>query len=194
MDRGKIPGPPRVLCMGNIGRSQGLARIVETFETNERLRKLGAELILTGAGVAQDEVWGAIRTERTKMLGVIELDELKAEMARAHLGAVTQSYSGGEFNVPSKLMNYMAVGLPVVASVKPESETARIVNRSGGGWVSDSASPESFADSILEAFTKREELTRRGQAGVKFAESNLTIDVLADKFEQTFKIATSSEK
>ena len=37
-----------------------------------------------------------------------------------------------EFNLPSKLMRgYMAYGIPVIASVNPASETARIVPRVG---------------------------------------------------------------
>ena len=169
-----IPGPPRVLCMGNIGKSQGLARIVEAFEADERLTELGAELALAGAGVAEDEVRAAIRTDRTKMLGVLGPDDLKAEIARSHLGAVTQAYSGGEFNVPSKLMNYLAVGLPVVASVRPESEAARIVEQSGAGWVSDSSDPQGFVDSIVEAVSAEDELARRSRAGVDFARDNLS--------------------
>ena len=186
VERGSIPGPPRVLCMGNIGKSQGLARIVEAFESDERLNELGAELALAGAGVAEDEVREVIRTDRTKMLGVLGPDELRAEIARAHLGAVTQAYSGGEFNVPSKLMNYLAVGLPVVASVRPESEAARIVRESGAGWVSDSRDPQGFVDSIIEAFSAREQLTKRSEAGVAFANENLSIETLADRFEEAF--------
>lgn len=183
VDRGKIPGPPRVLCMGNIGRSQGLARIVEEFEADGRLRELGAELALAGAGVAEDEVRAAITTDRVKMLGILGPAALKAEIARSHLGAVTQAYSGGEFNVPSKLMNYLAVGLPVVASVRPESEAARIVEQSGAGWVSDSSDPAGFVKSIVEAMSRPDELTRRSEAGMEFARKNLSADALADKFD-----------
>ncbi|MBK5232218.1 MAG: glycosyltransferase family 4 protein [Thermoleophilia bacterium] len=191
IERGKIPGPPRVLCMGNIGKSQGLARIVETFEADARLTELGAELILTGAGVAEDEVRAAIKTDRVKMLGVIELAALKYEIARSHLGAVTQAYSGGEFNVPSKLMNYMAAGLPVVASVRPESEAARIVQQSGAGWISDSADPSGFVESIVEAMSRPDELTRRSEAGIEFAGNNLSTEALADRFDVALLHATS---
>ena len=190
--RGEIPGPPRVLCMGNIGKSQGLAEIVTAFESDHRLTELGAELSLAGAGVAEDEVRAAITTDRVKMLGVLGPAELETEISGSHLGAVTQSYAGGEFNVPSKLMNYLAVGLPVVASVRPESEAARIVRQSGGGWVTDSADSKGFADSIVEAMSDRAELTSRGDAGAEFAMKNLSVDVLADKFEDAISEATGA--
>ena len=181
--RNKIPDPPRILCMGNIGKSQGLARIVETFEADPRLEELGAELTLAGAGVAEEEVRATIRTNRVKMPGVLDGDSLRAEIARSHLGAVTQAYSGGEFNVPSKLMNYLAVGLPVIASVNPESEAARIVKQSKSGWVTDSVNPQGFVDSIVKAIADREDLARRGKAGAEFARKNLSAEALVDKFE-----------
>jgi colanic acid biosynthesis glycosyl transferase WcaI len=184
IDRGEIAGAPRILCMGNIGKSQGLTRIVEAFESNERLQGLGAELAFAGAGVAEEEVRASARSDRVKFLGVLRPADLKIEIARSHLGAVTQAYEGGEFNVPSKLMNYLASGLPVVASVDPKSEAARVIRDSGGGWSSDSADPSRFAQLIVEAMADLSELTRRGEAGASFARANLTADALVDRFEE----------
>lgn len=180
--RGEIPGPPRILCMGNIGKSQGLDQVVRAFEADPRLSELGAELALAGAGVAEDEVRAAITTDRVKMLGVLGAEDLKKEIDRSHLGAVTQTYTGGEFNVPSKLMNYLSAGLPVVASVRPGSEAGRIVEEAGAGWVSDSADLSGFTDSIVEAMSDPSGLNRRSEAGVDFARRNLTADALVDRF------------
>ena len=128
------------------------------------------------------------------MMGVLTQAQLENEIARAHLGAVTQAYSGGEFNVPSKLMNYLAVGLPVVASVRPESEAARIIDLAGAGWVTDSSNPSEFADSIVDAMSRPEELTKRSESGMRFANANLTVDVLADKFETAMFDAVQGRK
>ncbi len=57
---------------------------------------------------------------------------------------MTQRYEGTEFNIPSKLMNFMAYGLPMLAAADPKGEVARIVHESGGGWVVDSSHPENF--------------------------------------------------
>ncbi|MCB8914433.1 MAG: glycosyltransferase family 4 protein [Thermoleophilales bacterium] len=181
--RGEIPGPPRVICMGNIGKSQNLVEIVRAFEADPQLASKGAILTLAGAGVAEEEVRSAITTDRVLMPGVLGPEPLGEEIERTHLGAVTQAYSGGEFNVPSKLMNYLAVGLPVVASLRPGSEAGRIINESGAGWVSDSVDPSGFAASIVEAISDPEQLTARSRAGVSFARDNLTAEVLADRFE-----------
>lgn len=126
----------------------------------------------------------SIRTDRVKMLGVRGSTELKANIAHSHLGAVIQACAGSEFNVPSKIMNYLAVGLRIVASVNPESEAASTVREAGAGWIADSAKPADFAGSVVEALSDPDELTKRGEAGASFAPANLTPDVLADKFEE----------
>lgn len=48
--RGEIPEPPRVLCMGNIGKSRGPTHIVKAFEDSGVLKDKNAELAPAGAG------------------------------------------------------------------------------------------------------------------------------------------------
>ena len=178
------PGdPPRILCMGNIGRSQNIPAIIAAFEANERLRDLDARLVIAGTGVAEDEARAAIKGDRVEMPGLLLGQDLVDELARADLGLVSQSYDGGEFNVPSKLMNYLAVGLPVVASVDPEGEVAGILERSGAGWMTDRVEPERFAEAAADAIADPEALREKSGRAVAFASGHLMPSSLADTFE-----------
>jgi colanic acid biosynthesis glycosyl transferase WcaI len=181
--------PPRVLCMGNIGRSQGLAEIVRNFESNPELEALGARLVVAGSGVAEQEVKSAITTDRVEMTGLLDEEGVKSELRRASLAAVTQSYDAGEFNVPSKLMNYLATGMPVVGSVSESGEAARIIRQSESGWIS---SPGMFGTTVVAALRDREELRRRSRNGHRFARENLSPAALADTFESQFRATLPS--
>ncbi|HTU14857.1 MAG TPA: glycosyltransferase family 4 protein [Solirubrobacterales bacterium] len=172
--------PPRIVCMGNIGRSQGLDEIVRDFESDPELSKLGARLVICGSGVAAPEVKAAIRTDRVEMPGLLSPEDLRSELERASLALVSQAYGEGEFNVPSKLMNYLAAGLPVIASVRPESEAARIVEASSAGWVTPQGRIGAAASSAL---ADPESLRTKSRNGLSFAESNLTPAALAEKFD-----------
>jgi colanic acid biosynthesis glycosyl transferase WcaI len=176
--------PPRILCMGNIGKSQNLRSIVRAFESDPDLARMGARLILTGTGVAEDEVRTAIRTDRVEMKGLVSDEELQRELDLASLGAVTQHYGGAEFNVPSKLMNYFGSGLPVIASVDPAGEVTRLLELCGGGWATSSADPASFARQAAAAFLDPSELGRRGAAAWKFARDNFAPEALVAAFER----------
>ena len=127
--------------MGNIGFSQGLAPLVRAFDRSEELAAMDARLIITGNGVAADEARRMAAPGRVEMLGLVSDERLEAELRGATLALVSQQHEGTEFNLPSKLMNFMAYGLPVIAAVNPGGEVARIVRESGGGWVADSSGP-----------------------------------------------------
>jgi colanic acid biosynthesis glycosyl transferase WcaI len=158
--------------MGNIGRTQGLEPIVDAFESAIELAEMDAELVITGTGVAFDAVSSRVRSTRVSMLGVVHGEELDALLRSSALGLVSQKPDLKEFNLPSKLMNYMAYGMPIIASVDSDSETARIVRDSGAGWVTDPADPGAFARQAALAMRDPEALGQAAEAGLRFADEN----------------------
>jgi colanic acid biosynthesis glycosyl transferase WcaI len=176
--------PPTVICMGNIGLSQGLAELVRAFEASAEMERRGVRLEITGTGVAADAVRAEIRSERTQMPGLLDHDALAHELGRCDLALVTQSYEGTEFNLPSKLMNYMGHGLPVVAAVNQSSETARLVREAGAGWVVDSSRPELLPRAIADALDRPDEMSARGLAGHRYAVEHFSPDLFGSNFER----------
>ena len=51
----------------------------------ERLRDLGAKLVITGTGVAAEELRASITTDRVEMLGLVSDERLKEELRTADL-------------------------------------------------------------------------------------------------------------
>ncbi|HXF00909.1 MAG TPA: glycosyltransferase family 4 protein [Solirubrobacterales bacterium] len=173
--------PARVLYMGNMGHSQNLPALVRAFETSSALGD-DARLILAGTGELALEVAAEIRSTRVQMPGLL-LEELEEEMQRAAIGLVPQRPDVDEFNLPSKLMNLMSRGVPVLASVNPQSEIARIVQQSGAGWVIDASDPEAFPSALRGILADKAELDRRGQAGLEFARRNFSPEAVATRFD-----------
>ena len=178
---------PRVLSMGNIGYSQGLAPLVAAFERADSMRERGVQLVITGDGVAAPGVREEISSDQVSMPGVVDDARLETELQRATLGLVTQQYEGAEFNLPSKLMNFMAYGIPVLAAVNPKGEVARLVERSGCGWVVDSSSPDSLPEGIASALDQPEELEHRGSQGRDFAAEHFSLERCAQRFEDVIR-------
>ena len=139
------------------------------------------------------KVAAAITSDRVEMLGLVSDERLEDELRRATLGVVTQRPGITEFNLPSKLMNFMAYGIPVVASVEPRSEVARIVESSGGGWVSDSAQPEQFPERIAAALGDPDDLERRGAAAAAYARREFSPEGSAERFESMLRAVVPEE-
>jgi colanic acid biosynthesis glycosyl transferase WcaI len=178
---GTETGRLRILSMGNIGHSQGLTELVRAFESHP---DVVAQLTITGTGVAADEARAEIKTNRVEMLGVVDDERLEQELARAHIGLVTQRYEGSEFNIPSKLMNFMAYGLPVVAAVNPGGEVARIVREADAGWVVDSSDADGLPRELARLCGVAGEIRERAARARHYAERHFTQAGFAERFEQ----------
>jgi colanic acid biosynthesis glycosyl transferase WcaI len=178
---------PTVLTMGNIGRSQNLVAVTQAFERSSELWGLGARLVIAGDGVAGDKVRAAITTDRVEVTGVLGRAELDRRLAEATVALVSQSYDGVDFNVPSKLMNFMARGLPIVACVRPESEVARLVRQSGGGWATDSLELDRSMSRLAEILREPVEMAVRGRRSGIFAAEHFMPKRFGDDFERTIR-------
>lgn len=173
--------PATIICIGNIGHTQNLVDVVRRFESSGELEGLGARLVITGDGVAAPEVRATITTDRVEMRGVVSPQELDELLARATIGLVSSTYSGSEFNIPSKLMNYMGHGLPVVAAVGSGSEVAHIVSESGCGWIASEA--EQLTSIMAAALSDVAERHDRGRAGHSFAAEHFSPREFGDQFD-----------
>ncbi|MFT4034170.1 MAG: glycosyltransferase family 4 protein [Patulibacter sp.] len=174
---------PQILAMGNIGHTQGLDKIVDVFQASAPLAEIGAELTIAGSGVAADDVRSRVASDRVHMPGVLYGDELLPVLRSASIGLVSQRGDILEFNLPSKLMNYMTHGVPVIASVNPASETARIVRESGAGWVTDASNPTEFAETAARVLSDKDALVQASERGFAFAKSQFAPDTIAERFE-----------
>lgn len=177
-------GRMRLLSMGNIGYSQGLTGLVQAFEAEPELVPQ-AELVITGTGVAAEEARAEIRTPRVQMLGMVDDARLEQELTGADIGFVSQRYEGSEFNIPSKLMNFMAYGLPILAAVHPEGEVARLVNESGGGWVVDSSDGPAFPRELARLAQNTQEVRERAERARAYAGAHFTQASFIERFERT---------
>lgn len=177
----RIDGPERLLVMGNIGHSQGLAEFVAA--AGPGLESPDAVLRVAGEGVAADDVRAAAGP-RVEMLGLLLGEQMEHELRHTSLGIVTQRSDITEFNLPSKLMNYMAHGLPVLAVVNERSECARIVRESGAGWVLDSGQLDRLSTVLPRIVGAREERLARGRAGHAYAAAHFSPERVVELYEQ----------
>jgi colanic acid biosynthesis glycosyl transferase WcaI len=179
----------RILSMGNIGHSQGLAPLVRAFEANQSLAGVQARLIITGTGVAAEDTRAEIRSSRVAMVGLLDDAALERELSCATLAFVSQQYDGAEFNIPSKLMNFMAYGLPVLAAVNPAGEVASLVREAGAGWVVDSSRPEAFPAKVVDLLAKPDEISTCARRAREYADRHFSVAGFADRFEAVLKQA-----
>jgi colanic acid biosynthesis glycosyl transferase WcaI len=136
---------------GNMGVKQGLDVILDAAALNraddsmlflcvgngaecERIKRRAAELDL-----------GNVR-----FLPLLDETDFRGLMAASNVCLVTQQRSVSEIVFPSKIVTYLAAGRPMVASVNPECEVARITRESGAGRVVEAEDPVALLQAIRE--------------------------------------------
>lgn len=157
-----------VLHAGNMGEKQALDRVVAAAA--EMVDGGDVHFALVGDGQARSGLEAAATERGLKNLSFLPLqDDLFSLLRAADALLMTQRPELVDSVVPSKLLTYMTSARPVVASVNPHSETARIVGEAGCGLLVDPLEPSSLARGIraLQALPEAE-LTELGESGRRF--------------------------
>jgi glycosyltransferase involved in cell wall biosynthesis len=153
---------PIVLYQGMLQPERGLDELVDAAGRLER----GAVVIM-GKGVwssrLQEEIESRGLGGRARLTGAVPADELPAYTAGAAVGVAP--FDGKSLNsrwvAPNKLFEYMAAGVPVVASRLPVME--KVVDESGAGLLFEPGDSAGLADA-LNRLLSDEDLYRRLQA------------------------------
>ena len=153
---------------GNMGVKQGLDVIVDAAALAraddsmvflcvgngaecERIRRRASELDL-----------GNVR-----FLPLLDETDFRGLMAASGICLVTQQSSVAEIAFPSKVVTYLAAGRPVIASVNPQCEVARVVREAGAGRVAAAEDPRALLDAIRAL--KSEDLRQAGENARQYA-------------------------
>ena len=153
-------GPLRVLYAGTVGLAHGLETLLEAA------RLAGPEVarVTIAGGGAEAERLAAGASGAARFLGVVAAEEVPALYAEADAGVVLLRdlpiFAGA---LPTKLLECMAAGRPVVLSARGES--AALVERSGAGLVVPPEDPRALADALRSLAADPELRARLGAAG-----------------------------
>ncbi|WP_163276487.1 glycosyltransferase family 4 protein [Cellulomonas iranensis] len=139
-------GSLRVLYLGTLGRSQGLAAAVKAADV---VRERGVDLVMRVVGTGADEAYLYDTARRlgapVQFVGRVPQGDVRAHYAWADTSLVSlRDWGPFEWTVPSKLYEALAVGRHVTASIA--GEAARIITESDAGDVVAPQDPAALAD------------------------------------------------
>lgn len=127
-------GPCRFIFAGNLGRFQGIERLIEAFGKIDG----DAELLFLGAGpMVQTIKEAASRDLRILHRPHVPLPEAMREIEQNDVAVVSLEPGVISTAFPSKVLMYLELGRRILAVVEPESELARMVDNERLGSVAD---------------------------------------------------------
>jgi len=159
-----IPDENIILYYGTLAlhRSRFLVKVIE--EVLKRRRDVKFIIIGDVPKWLREYLIRKSYIENITMLGYIEHDKLPEWIRKAKVCIFTQDISlGGRF--PTKLLDYMASGRPIVATDVDESWP---IKESGAGIISP-LNPEIFAENVIKLLEDRELAVKLAERGVEYA-------------------------
>ena len=163
---GLDPDQPLITHIGGIGRKQGLQVAARAADEDQT----GACWLLVGDGPERPAIQRSAPAGRLRFLPFLSRPELADILAASDVALLTQRRHLIDAVVPSKLVTYMAAGLPVVASVHASSEAARLIRSAKCGLVVQPEAPALLRDAVAELLDDPDRRRQLGAAGRAFAE------------------------
>jgi glycosyltransferase involved in cell wall biosynthesis len=165
-ERTEASHPPRILYVGGISYLRGYREMVAMMD--HLPPELGAELHLIGPVQhirPEDRVETELQAKKIYLHGPIPFEEVHPWLLSGSVGLVClHPVENYRESLPIKLFEYMAAGLPVVATHFPLWKD--ILEESGAGVTVDPLNPEAIAKEVtalLQDQKRRQLMGERGQ-------------------------------
>lgn len=162
------PGSEALIYIGALSEERGVLLMIEALEA---LTSEGAKLTLVGrfdSPHTQAKVEALVRArgleQRVEIVGQVPHDAVGGYLREAAVGLVPlQPKSQYAQAVPTKMFEYMASGLPIVASDLPP--TRRFMEGVGCGFLVTPTDPKAHAEAIDYLLGHPEEARQMGERG-----------------------------
>jgi len=176
--------------LGTMYQVRRLETMIDAFisvanqRSDVRFLLVGDGLVASDRGDLEARVAAAGLTERFDFTGFIPIEQAWQKIAESDI-CVSPFLANRVLRVasPTKLVEYMAFGKPVVANQHPEHN--RVLKASGGG-VCVPWSVEGFAGGILTCLNDPKAAQAMGRRGRQWVLENRTYDRLAEQVYQVY--------
>ena len=185
---GLDPSLPVALYAGTIGHVSGAQVVIDAA----RLQP-GIQWLFVGEGPLLPEL--RVRAQGLPTVHFLPFqprEALGGVQNCATVSLVSLSPGKGIFSVPSKVLGYMAAGKPVVASVDPSSETARLVHDAACGYVVTAGDPAALAAGVQRLVDNAGSRDLAGLRGRQYLEGRYTRQAVCAQYQSLIEQTISS--
>jgi colanic acid biosynthesis glycosyl transferase WcaI len=184
-----------VLFAGNVGMSQGLAKVLGSARLLEDREEI--LFLIVGNGAAKSGLQAhaeELELENVRFLPFQPREALPEMYASSDVCLVPLRQGVATDSVPSKLLTITAAGRPLVAAVDKESDTHRFVKRAACGLRVEPENPEAMADAILELYHDPDLRQRLGRNGRAHVEASYTPQAVARQYAELLERVIDGEQ
>lgn len=171
------------LHAGNMGLKQGLDHLIDAA-TVAATQAPDLLFVLMGDGNQRDHLQRrAAGLANIRFLPPQDEDLFPSILAASDALLINQLPTVTDMSLPSKLTSYFSVGKPVVAAVARQSETAKVIEESGGGLLVDPTSSVDLVDALTSLAADPARAGAIGARGKSYATTHLSAEAALAQLE-----------
>jgi colanic acid biosynthesis glycosyl transferase WcaI len=171
---------PVVMYAGTLGLKHDpavISRLAETAPT-------GSRVVVVSEGRGRE--W--LEAEAGDVPGLMLFDyqpyeQLPDMLASADVLLVVLESDASRYSVPSKVLNYLCAGRPVLALLPPDNAVAQMIEAAGAGLVVAPGDADGAAAALQELLSSAQVRERMGTAARRYAERTFDVTRVGDRFE-----------
>lgn len=190
---------PVILYLGGLERNRGSALMLNAF-AQVAAEKPEARLLIVGHFMPpelEEEMRADVRARNlghaVTITGRVPFEQISDYLQQAAVGWVTwQPFAKNEKNIPTKLFEYMAFGLPVVSSDLPS--TRPFVEPGVNGLLAKATDPTAHAAALLSLLREPESAVAMGQAGQQRVQTRFNWNMMVPRLLQLYETLLSSNR
>jgi colanic acid biosynthesis glycosyl transferase WcaI len=177
-----------VLYAGTVGPVQGPEVLIEA--ATELSSEPNVLFLLVAQGLSRPNMERMAREKQLSNVRFMDFqprERLAEVQATADVSVVTLLAGQGRNFFPSKVLAYMAARRPVIASVDSQSDTARLVEESGGGRAVPPGDARALAEALRELRDAPGECQRLGDQARRHFEAHYSRRTATGVYEALFR-------
>lgn len=131
-----LAGRKLFVYTGNIGVAQGMDILIDLAAELNDDKSVGFIFVGRGSAVAHVKQ-RAVSYQLSNILFFDEIDpvEIPSLLSQCHIGLIALDPRHKNDNIPGKFLAYMQAGLPVLATINPNSDLEKLIHEKGVGEV-----------------------------------------------------------
>ena len=183
LDESKI----NIIYGGNMGDAQDLFSLISSIDIT--ILENRAVIYLIGSGDQFDKIKKFIKINKISnivILDSIERDDYLSLMSKADIGLVSLNKKLLSNNYPLKMIGYIQLGKPVLASVNENNEIIQMIQENNIGLVSLATDIENFNNNLNEIIKSRSKRKIQSQNALNLYDRKFTVEVAAFKISSHF--------
>lgn len=166
---------------GNLGKTQAIDFLIEVLMINKN--RNDAFFVIAGSGTEVHKINKFIETENPQniiLLSQIPRNDFDLLVSACDVGLIFLNHLFTIPNFPSRLLNYLEFGKPVLMATDPHTDVGKIAEENGFGLWVESDDVESYNKKLNFLIANKEVSAIMGQKGFQYLCDNYTVDKTFD--------------